>query len=446
MAKKPGQDDRIDKIVLKSFAPLAFLLHIKNLLKFTIYITIAVIYFSFPVHAFYEYQGDQNSFELRGLLRPLSLISVNPDNKTFYKNDIDVRGGGIGRLLLDARIGNHAALEFNGYQIINSSTAAAVVPDSQGTSLGDVERTSALEWKQIGGSELTTNLAVDRLNVRLTYHPVDIIIGRQPINIATQFYFTPNDFFAPFTAQTFYRVYKSGVDATRVEVQLGALSQLSFISVLGYSPVDSSSNGWSAKPDLSRTSFFSRIATTMYNFEWALLGGTVTDKNIIGASLQGELFEWLGLRAEGHYAMPENDAAGNYAEFTVGLEHQFPNDIDLRSEFFHHGPGASSNSDYKENKLVLETTLPYLARRYLAIGGGYQATPLLHVSSVAVLNLIDGSDLFSFNAAYSLSDEAELSLGLIIPIGKHTSTNSNTTRSEFGLYPYSANIEVRIYF
>lgn len=421
-------------------------------LKFIICIMAAVINFSPPAYAFYEYQGDQNSIDLRGFIRLFGVLNVNPDNKKFYENDSDLSAGGIGRLLLDAQIGEHAAIEFNGYQFINSTTASSIIPDSQGTFPVDVERSSALEWKQHDSQETIATLAVDRLSIRLSHGNVDVTLGRQPVNLATVFYFTPNDFFGPFTAQTFYRIYKSGVDAARVEVQLGELSQLSLISVLGYDPDSSSSNGWSDNPAWDRSSFFARIAATAFNFELALLGGKVSNKDIIGASLQGDLFEWLGVRAEGHYAMPEDNTINNFSEFTIGLEHRFPNDFDLRGEIFHHGSGADSTKGYDDNKLLAQSILPYRAAWYTAIGVGYQATPLLQISGVAITNLIDGSNLLSFYSIYSLSDESELSFGFIIPIGKNTSINSNSIgnsnsiQSEFGLYPYSANIEVRMYF
>jgi hypothetical protein len=384
--------------------------------------------------------------DLRGLIRLFGVLNVNPDNKKFYANDNDLSAGGIGRLLLDTQIGEHVAIEFDGYQFIISNTASSVIPDSHGAFPVDMERSSALEWKQHDGQQTKASLAVDRLNLGLSHSNLDVTLGRQPVNLATVFYFTPNDFFGPFTAQTFYRVYKSGVDAARVEVQLGELSQLSLISVLGYDPDSSSSNGWSDNPALDRSSFLARIAATAFNFEWALLGGKVSNKDIIGASLQGDLFEWLGLRGEGHYSMPENNSINNYAEFTIGLEHKFPNDFDLRGEIFHHGSGADSTKDYDDSKLLAQCILPYRATWYTAIGVGYQVTPLLQIGGVAITNLVDGSNLLSFNSIYSLSDESELSFSFIIPIGKNTPTNSNSIQSEFGLYPYSANIEFRRYF
>jgi hypothetical protein len=46
------------------------------------------------------------------------------------------------------------------------------------------------------------------------------------------YYFTPNDFFASYAAQTFYRSYKPGVDAARLDWQWSELSQISLMTVV----------------------------------------------------------------------------------------------------------------------------------------------------------------------------------------------------------------------
>ena len=130
---------------------------------------------------------------------------------------------------MQAHTGEKLGFELNIFQ--------AYIPEallSQGNlaSFLDVERSSALSWNLKDGAYAP--LAIDRLNARITYNRLDFILGRQPINLATTYYFTPNDFFAPFAAQSFYRLYKPGVDAARAEVRLGDLSQLSLVSVLGY--------------------------------------------------------------------------------------------------------------------------------------------------------------------------------------------------------------------
>ena len=50
-----------------------------------------------------------------------------------------------------------------------------------------------------------------------------------------------------------------------------------------------------------RTSVLGRYVRSAGSLEWGVLAGVVRESNVVGASLQGELTDWLGLRAEGHY-------------------------------------------------------------------------------------------------------------------------------------------------
>ncbi len=411
---------------------------IKFILTLVFSVTLLLPTLSIPALAFYEWQSDDGSFDLRALVRGFGIVYENPENQFFYEDKSDAGAAAIARLIMHARAGQHLGFEVNAYQTYIPASMASRL-GSLGTPL-DVERSSALEWSF--SDDDYVHLAIDRLNISCSYNRLDLIAGRQPINLATTFYFTPNDFFAPFSAQAFYRMYKSGVDAVRAEVRLGNLSQLSLISVLGYERESDSDTGWSRDPDWHRTSYVGRISKTFRDFEWALLGGVVREADVIGGSLQGELFQWLGIRSEGHFADPD-DSQRNL-ELSLGIEHRWENSLNLRLEHFYHGNGASSVSDYDITPTTAQGNSIYLGRNYTALGIGYEFTPLLNAEMLTIANLIDHSYLLSFNAIYSLSDEAELATNLGVPIGKKP--EGNEIKSEFGLYPYTVSIEVRCYF
>ena len=406
---------------------------------------LAVTVLSSPSYAFYEYQGEGGYAEFRGFVRLTGGLNLNPDNRTLYDDPTDYFAGAVSRLLVDADLGEERHFEFNAYEFVYYSGAGTGSADIAGTTPAEVERSSALSWEQARSPDTVAVFAVDRLNARLVRDRVDLTVGRQAVNLATTFYFTPNDFFGPFAAQNFFRVYKPGVDAIRGEARLGALSQLSVIGVLGYEPSPGSPNGWAADPGMDKSSLLARISTSTHGLEWALLGGVVREKTVVGASLQGEVSQWLGVRAEGHYAAPEDGSMDDYVELSFGVEHNFTADLFVRGEFFYHGSGAGNEEGYGEELFSTDLTLPYLARRYLAAGGGYRVTPLLTVDGLVAANLVDGSVLGAVNALYSLSDESEVSIGLVVPVGEDTPTGEDVD-TEFGLYPVSANVEFRFYF
>ena len=410
--------------------------------------TLAIVFFltflltTLPLtaRAFYELREKDISLDLRGMVRGFGIAYENPENDFFFKDRSESGIGGLARIIVQAQTGQHLGFELNAYQtyIPNELVLSRA---GLSTSL-DVERCGALEWSF--SDERYVHLAVDHLNIRWSQGPLDLIVGRQPINMATTFYFTPNDFFAPFAAQTFYRVYKPGVDAVRAEVRLGELSQLSLMGVNGYKRGQGSETGWSDEADGDRASYLGRVSTVYRDFELALLGGVVRDEEIIGGSLQGELFKWLGVRAEGHIENPNDSPKDRISEFSLGIEHRWESSLNIRLEQFYHGRGVGSASDYGISSFSATGRGSYLGRNYTALGVGYEFSPLLNGELLVITNLNDYSYLISSNATYSLSDEAEIAVNLGAPIGDKP--EGPKVMSEFGLYPYSVNVEVRYYF
>ncbi len=404
-----------------------------------LYSLLLLVGLSGQAQALYEWESETGHGDVRGSLRGFGVAYKNPEDQFFYAKESGAGLAGIARLIVQGERAERFAFEVNAYQTYIPASLSA--QGGYGTVL-DVERSAALEWS-FSDSDFV-RFAFDRLNVRLSVKRLDLTVGRQPINLATTFYFTPNDFFAPFAAQAFYRVFKSGVDAARAEISLGELTQLSLVSALGYSREPGSDTGWSESPDRDRLSNVFRLSTVYGDLEWGVLGGQVRDKDVIGGAIQGELFDWLGIRAEGHWAEPDDPRTEAFAEVSLGLEHRWVNTLTLRIEQYYNGSGANDVDNYASVTSSTRQESLYLARRYTAFGGSYEFTPLLNGEAVAIVNWVDHSWLFSFNGVYSLSDEAELAVNVNVPFGDEP--RGDTIRSEFGFYPYTVNVEVRAYF
>jgi len=340
--------------------------------------------------------------------------------------------------MVDGGIGEKWRFEFNAYQTYIQKSLQ-VSQNTRDLSLS-TERSSLFEHNFSNNNYM--HFAIDRFALRWSNQILDLTIGRQAINLATTFYFTPNDFFAPFAAQTFYRLYKPGVDALRAEVNLGDFSQISWISVLGYKADLNRDTGWSNEPDSHRASHLLLWSNVFGNFEGVLMLGRVVDKNVIGGALQGELFKWLGIRLEGHHGNSQHDSVGDYQQFSLGLEHRWENSLELRLELFYNGLGEYSVSHYRAASTA--GSVRYLARRYSALGASYDITPLLMGEALIISNLDDQSQLLSLNTVYSLSDESELVVNANIPFG--SKPDNGRLKSEFGVYSKSVSMELRFYF
>lgn len=393
-----------------------------------------IFFMATPAFAFYQFESATVSFEARGFLRLWGWGSDNPNNEFLYENKNDAGVAGLARLLVDAKLGDNVKFELNGYEFFSSSTSSFFFsPDSA----RDVERSSALEWSHKNEKKRKAAFAIDRVNASFSYDRIDITVGRQAVNLATSYYFTPNDFFAPFTASTFYRVYKPGVDALRVEFRVGALTQFTLLGVAGYENDTDELSGWSDEVAVNRNSGVARITTVISDYEFGLLGGSVRGDDVLGGSFQGEFYQ-TGLRVEGHFRERDDENGGGVSEISVELDRRFEDSLNLRLSFFHHGAGANDTDDY------LQSEGPYLAKRYIAGGAGYEFTPLFYGEALLLLNVVDSSHLASLYFVYSLSDESELSLLASIPFGDEP--EERLIKSEYGTYPATLNFEFRAYF
>lgn len=386
--------------------------------------------------AFYQGQDNDAAIELRGLVSGLGLALNNANDASLFSDDKLITGGVSGRLMLDAHV---SSLSFEMHAVQSLIDKELRTGGSRFSPQPDVECSNALHWRF---ADEHADLVLDRLNMQYSTDRMTIKLGRQPINLASTFYFTPNDFFAPFAAQTFFRQYKPGVDAARMDWQISEFSQLSVMTVLAYKTEANNNTAWSTGPDWSETSYLARASTLIETFELAAVVGRVHGDEVVGVDFQGEVFEWLGVRGEGHIRFPATGQPRD-VKFSLGLEHRWENTLSLRLEQFYQRSGATDEDEYT-SLTSIDSTRFYLARNYTAFGASYEVTPLLLADAVWLFNHQDSSNLLALYSTYSLSDESELSMGLTIPIGEQP--DNGELKSEFGTYSTSLNVEYRLYF
>lgn len=402
--------------------------------------------------AFAAWESDSGdlALELRGNFR-WNLIGTVPLDDDLP--DADLAHTSFIRLVGETFVGAWLFAEVHALQVV--STVPAQPLNAAAFNLartGERNRTAALRWTQ-AEDDVSAFLELDRAAVRLSFAPVDLTVGRQPVNLATATLFTPNDFFAPFAAQAFFRVYKPGVDAAHVNLELGPFTYLAAYAVLGYDRQSRLGLVTEPKADdrvsLSQSSLLGRAVTSVGDFELSLLGGVVADRVVLGGGLQGELFEWLGVRAEGHGKLDEGPDEDRELLASVGVEHRFESSLFVVVEYYFNGAGASDPDDYVATLRRGLGDLPYLGQHQLGAGASYEITPLLAGNLRVLTNLVDGSLLLAGYAEYSLLDDAELAVSLSAPIGEgpaNLESVSPEVPTEYGLYPFSASVELRAYF
>lgn len=391
-----------------------------------------------PAQGFYIQDYQDTTIELRGFARGLVIANDYPNDPLLFTEEHAINGGVFGRLMLDARQ-SAFSIEVHAVQSILDKDLRA--SSNKSIAASSVERSDALDWRY---ANQRADFFIDRLNMQYAGDRLTVKVGRQPINLAASFYFTPNDFFAPFAAQTFFRTYKPGVDAARLDWQFNDDSQLSLITVLDYNPDFTQATGWQNTPDWGDTTFLARASTLVDTFQMAGIIATLDDDDIIGFDFQGELFSYFGFRGEGHLRFPDETYLKRDAKLALAVDHRWASSFTLRLEHFYQRSGARDEKDYQLSDILLNRGQLYLARNYTALGAGYEFNPLLTGDAVWLYNHQDTSSLLALYSTYSLSNESELAIGLNIPVGKQP--ENGQLQTEFGSFPLSLTAEYRLYF
>jgi hypothetical protein len=355
---------------------------------------------------------------------------------------------GVLRLLLDGDLPWKVNYEANFYfELSRGPTALGANTFLTAASFNTPYRTQYLAWSFWTNGSIDGQMAVDRLRFTRSFGPVDISIGRFPINHSVTFLFTPNDFFAPFSATTLNKTYKPGVDALRVNIGLGQLSGLEILGVLG-----SDANG---TPAWSRSALTARFETVLLGFHGSIIGGKLAERWILGGTLQGDI-KGIGLRAEGHFGMPDKDGDGRmdgpmYGQVAARIEHSWPwHNLSIGGEYAYFSDGAPAPADYIIRAgAFFPDELPYLGRHYAGVNGAIDIIPILNLGVVGLVNAADGSGITTVSLTYNASNEVDVSLGMLAGWGyrpRQDATGALVLRSEFGATPITAFLQTTISF
>jgi hypothetical protein len=352
------------------------------------------------------------------------------------------------RLILDGDLPRQVGYEANFYfELSRGPTGLGANTFLTPSSFNTPYRTRYLGWTFWQKDTVNGQMAVDRLRVHRAFGPVDVSVGRFPINHSVTFLFTPNDFFAPFSATTLNKTYKPGVDAVRVNVGLGALSGLEVLGVLG--------NGPNGEPAWSSSAVTARLETVLAGFQGTIIGGKLAARWIVGGTIQGDI-KGIGLRAEGHFGMPDADGDGHidgplYGQLAARIEHSWPwHNATLGAEYAFFSDGAAHAADYLARATRLfPDELPYLGQHYAGVNAAIDIIAVLNLGVVGLVNAGDGSGITTVSLVYNASNEVDLSLGMLAGWGWRPIAGPDGAlrlRSEVGATPITAFFQTIVSF
>jgi hypothetical protein len=397
----------------------------------------AAVFLPSSAAAMVNAETEKGSANLRGAVDLGAAFSANNGPRLLYPEGSDGMGSETFRLLLNAAAGGWLKVDVHAYENLTGQTAVNAV--FYGTGGADY-RYDNLEhtW---GSGKVRGSLVLDQLQFMFIAGPVDITVGRQPIGLANNFLFTPNDVFNPFAVGTPDRAFRPGVDALRLDWRVAGLARITALGVVGYED--------DGVPSWDRSAVLLKGSVNAAGFDWSAFGGKVAGRYLAGVAISGEAGP-VGLRCEGNASMPQDAPEKGHVQFAAGLDHKWRNSLHLAAEYYYHGNGTMDPWRYVARFINQDLVAdPYVGMHYVGVSLSGEAMPILNLQATVLANLTDPSAYFIPAIIFNAASEVDLLIFGAIPAGKAAGTSSGglpKIKSEFGTYPLTLSVLARIFF
>ncbi len=270
-----------------------------------------------------------------------------------------------------------------------------------------------------------TSLYRGYLTVR--YGRAELTLGRQRIAWGTAHFWSPADVFNPISPLQVEADQREGVDAAQLSMRLPKNLRWSVV----YAPQDG----------IDQSTEATRLATTVYNFDVAAFAGRFRQDRVAGGTFVGQ-WGGAGLRGELTYTWRANPAQSNALRFTFGSDYALNSKLYLVGEYFYNQgapPGVISGQPANPTVLLQYTNEIFTFHRHFISGGArYAVTPLFHLESYTVVDAQGRSIFIMPVATYSLSNNADLT------VGGHLFASSST--GEFQRVPNLFYVQFTVHF
>lgn len=302
---------------------------------------------------------------------------------------------------------------------------------------------------------------LDRLLVTVHAEDFDFFLGRQAVAWGAAKAVNPTDVIAPFLFTEIDTEDRIGVDAARVRVPVGALSEID----AGY--VGGRNAEW------ERSAAYVRARTYLGSTDVSTLVMAFRGSNLlVGGDLTRAVWQ-AGFWCEAALVAHDDDGDGalrpdevDYGRVSTGFDYSFSNATYTFLEYHYSSAGRSDPADYAGNagsRAYTDGAVYLLGRHYLIPGVSWPATPLVTVGGSLLVNLNDGSVLAAPTLEYNVLENAYLAAGAFVGFGDNpnlaggtgaTTYTPGTTpdlgavdfTSEFGAYPDIWFLSARYYF
>ncbi|MEW6442594.1 MAG: hypothetical protein AB1640_16785 [bacterium] len=310
---------------------------------------------------------------------------------------------------------------------------------------GSAFRYTALAWDLEETSDFLWRHELDRLSLSVAWKKLDFIFGRQAITWGTGRFWQPTDLFSPFGPLQIDREFKAGTDAASLSLALGGFTETRIVWAFG------------RDGDPDRSAGLVRFKTLWWNYDFSLLAGRVRTDEVAGGDFAGDLAE-TGIGIHGEALFNKVRDGSDYGQIVAGADYRFPGKGPyLLGEYYYFGAGTTDGPGLVralQDERILSRGTFQLGRHYLGLGATYEIFPILAGMFNVLVNLTDPSAVLNPGLDYSVADNASATLGVTIPVGETPTFALPSSalgvpqvglNSEFGTYPYSFYLEVKLY-
>jgi hypothetical protein len=386
--------------------------------------------------------GSEDSLQLVGSLRTVVAVTANHGSPLVATSGGAVNASdGIGQALLRiegvARPAPGLVAELHLLQAVSFASAGEglwIIP-ALGT---ERYRLLASGWAEARPPGAAAQLGVDRASVTWRGPRASVSLGRQPVTFGKAHFWNPLDVFQPFDARAFDRDYKPGVDAARLDVELGETSGVTAVCAWGR-------RDGSAPPGADRTGSAALLHAyaSLAGWDVAAQGGKVYGGWQLGGGLAGSAGP-VDLRAEAAAFLPERgDPLPRGLAATAAAGHRFQDGTTVEAQLLYQG--AARAGTLADRVALLAAGRLLQASPLVAGGLAERDLGALVRGSVGLLaSLWDGSLALMPGITASLSNEAELVAGATVGAGRRAA--NGMPRSEFGSAPDVFYVEFKAYF
>jgi hypothetical protein len=259
----------------------------------------------------------------------------------------------------------------------------------------------------------------------------DITLGRQAIAWGSSRVVSPTDVLVPFGVTDLDREERFGIDALRMRIPLGALSELD----VGY--VAGEEMRW------ERSAAYVRGRWWLWSTDIAPLVAAVRGQLLLGLDLTrsiGGFGTWLEAAYVFNNVVSDEDRLpdDDYVRGTVGADYSITAKLYGFAEYHFSSAGTATPRDFfsvLRSPAFTDGGVFLVGRHYIIPGATYQFTALLSGALQLLYNVSDTSVLLSPSIEYNIRTDVYLSLGAFVGFGEEADRREGLGSEFGGVYP-----------